>query len=90
MNSITSSNPSEWYSILWSVEATTEAEVIALVQRSREQQKHWSDTLLDERVWYLREVYDACMLQKETIARSVAEEMGMPIRLGKRWGSVWT
>ncbi|MBP9779997.1 aldehyde dehydrogenase [Candidatus Gracilibacteria bacterium] len=83
MNSIISTNPSDGYSVLGSVEATTEAEIITLVQRSREQQKHWSDTLLVERVGYLREVYDACTLHKEDIALSVAEEMGMPIRLAR-------
>lgn len=83
MTDIPSNNPSDGYKILGSVTSTTEVEVAILVQQSREKQKEWADTPLAMRVNYLREVYEKCTLQKESIARSVAEEMGMPIKLAR-------
>lgn len=38
---------------------------------------------LSERVLKLRELYSTFVLQKEEIAKSVSEEMGMPIKLAR-------
>ncbi len=77
---IPSTNPSYNYSIIWEKEATTESELIQILEYSKQAQKEWKRIPLEKRVIYLREVYWEFEKQKEALAKSIAEEMGMPIR----------
>jgi succinate-semialdehyde dehydrogenase/glutarate-semialdehyde dehydrogenase len=83
MTTIASTNPSDNYKTIWTVESHTEEEVIFLVEQARKEQMKWAETPISERVRLLREVHDAFVAQKEVLARSVAEEMWMPIRLAR-------
>ena len=80
---IPSTDPSDDFRLLGSVESTTPEEIHTLVEEAHRAEKSWWHTSLLERVSLLREVYDACVLEKESLARSVASEMGMPIRTAR-------
>ena len=83
MTRIYSTNPSDNYATIWFVESHTETEVVDIVNNAKNAQKSWSQVTLAERVNMLREVYELFLSHKEKIAQSVAEEMGMPIRLAR-------
>ena len=83
MKSISSTNPSDNYTLLGSVESTPFSAVDEMVRRSHLAAKSWSHTSLTARITYLREIYDALVLAKESLAHSVSQEMGMPIRIAR-------
>lgn len=83
MSVIISTNPSAWYARIGSLESSSESEIKHLVQRAKDAQKNWAALPLCKRVSLLRSVYDACLSQKEALAKSVAREMGMPIKLAR-------
>lgn len=80
---IFSTNPAENYSVLGSVESHTETEIIAIVDQATVAQIDWSMLPISERVRILRDLYDTFVSEKETIAQSVSQEMGMSIRLAR-------
>lgn len=80
---ITSTNPSDNYTVLGSVRVTSESEIIKIVARAKQVQKEWSEKSIEDRIFYLRELYESFVAQKESIAQSVAIEMGMPIKLAR-------
>ena len=83
MSYITSANPSESQSIIGTVESSTVSEIQDAVDRARIAYTSWSHKTVSERVILLREVYDSIVEHKESLAQSVATEMGMPIRLAR-------
>ncbi len=83
MTSIDSTNPSRNYTLIDSVEVTTEREIIEKVEKAQIAFKKWAYITISERVSLLRTVYEKCRAQKEILAQSVASEMGMPIRLAR-------
>lgn len=80
---ITSTNPSDNYAVLGSVRVTSESEIVKIVARAKQVQKEWSEKSIEDRIFYLRELYESFVSQKEPIAQSVAIEMGMPIKLAR-------
>jgi succinate-semialdehyde dehydrogenase/glutarate-semialdehyde dehydrogenase len=80
---ITSTNPSDHYTPLGSIETTSPAEITTIVAQAHRSQILWADMPVIERVRLLRELYNRFASQKETIATSIATEMGMPIRLAR-------
>jgi succinate-semialdehyde dehydrogenase / glutarate-semialdehyde dehydrogenase len=56
---------------------------MATIAAAREAFPSWSHMPVSERVTVLREVYDAILASKETLAQSVSAEMGMPIKLAR-------
>ncbi len=87
MTSIVSTNPSDKYIELGFVESTSETEIISIIEQAKKAQWIWADMPLSERVLKLKELYSTFVLQKEEIAKSVSEEMGMPIKLAR--DEVW-
>jgi succinate-semialdehyde dehydrogenase / glutarate-semialdehyde dehydrogenase len=83
MSYIISTNPSQGYKEIGSVLVTSESEIVTLVEQSRSAQKKWGLMSVTERVSLLRDAYEKCMLSKEILARSISNEMGMPIRLAR-------
>lgn len=83
MSTIESTNPSDDYILLGSIESTSESEIIAFVEKAKITQKEWASRQVSERVRLLRKVYDRSLEKKEMLSQSVATEMGMPIRLAR-------
>jgi len=83
MTLISSTNPSLDFTLIDSVESTSESDIPRIVQNAQEAHKVWKNTPLNERIFFLREIYDSFVQQKEILAQSVAIEMGMPIRLAR-------
>lgn len=83
MTILKSTNPSDSYAILGSVESTSESEIIEIVTKAKQVQESWSEKTIQDRISLLRELYDAFVLEKESIAHSISTEMGMPIRLAR-------
>jgi succinate-semialdehyde dehydrogenase/glutarate-semialdehyde dehydrogenase len=83
MPCISSTNPSLAYIVLGDVESSTPEQVVTTIETAREAFSSWSHTPVIDRVRVFREVYDAIVEHKEILARSVAEEMGMPIRYAR-------
>ncbi len=80
---IDSTNPSKNYALIGSTEATSEWEIIERVRQSRIAFKTWAYMPISQRVSYLRWIYEKCRDQTETLAHSIACEMGMPVRLAR-------
>lgn len=80
---IHSTNPSLDFVPLGSVESTPESEIVRIVDYSKKIQKDWADTPIKKRIALLRNLYEDFVSAKESIAKSVASEMGMPIRLAR-------
>jgi succinate-semialdehyde dehydrogenase/glutarate-semialdehyde dehydrogenase len=80
---INSTNPSANYTLLGSVESTSISDIEKIVTRAKQVQKEWSSISLIYRIDALRELYHTFVLQKESIAQSIATEMGMPIKLAR-------
>jgi acyl-CoA reductase-like NAD-dependent aldehyde dehydrogenase len=83
MTHIISTNPSKNYEPIGSVEVTSDSDITLLVEQSRSAQKNWGYMSVADRVSLLRGVYDGFVTSKETLAHSVAGEMGMPIILAR-------
>jgi succinate-semialdehyde dehydrogenase / glutarate-semialdehyde dehydrogenase len=83
MSLIISTNPADYYAPLGSIESSSLSEITQVVAQAHRSQVLWADMLVTERVRLLRELYDRFASQKETIATSIATEMGMPIRLAR-------
>lgn len=83
MSTIESTNPSDDYMLLGSIESTSESEIIAFIEKAKITQKEWASREVSERVRLLRKVYDRSLEKKEILSQSVATEMGMPIRLAR-------
>ncbi len=79
MTKIISTNPSN-NSILWTIISTSNEEIHKSVQEAKRSQELWSNRSIDERIIYLKELYDDFTQKKEIIAQSISAEMGMPIR----------
>ena len=80
---ITSTNPSDHYAPLGSIESTSPSEIETIVTQAHRAQILWADMAVAERVRLLRALYDTFAGQKEMLATSIANEMGMPIRLAR-------
>lgn len=83
MTIIQSTNPSENYTLIGSVESTSESDIVVLVEQAKVVQKWWAWLEVSQRVKSLRKVYDRSLEKKEILSQSVATEMGMPIRLAR-------
>jgi succinate-semialdehyde dehydrogenase / glutarate-semialdehyde dehydrogenase len=83
MSLITSTSPSDHYAPLGSIESSSPAEITRVVAQAHRSHILWADMPVAERVRLLRELYDIFSRQKETIATSIATEMGMPIRIAR-------
>lgn len=83
MTLIPSTNPSLDFTLIGSVESTPESDTPFIIQNARNAHPIWKNTHLTERVFFLREIYNTLVTQKEILAQSVAIEMGMPIRLAR-------
>lgn len=82
MAEILSYSPSD-NSLLWKVKVTPSSEIEDIVFRAHDAFPLWKKKSLWERREILRGVYTLFIEKKEDIARSVASEMGMPIRLAR-------
>ena len=83
MTLISSTNPSLDFALIDSVESTPESDIPIIIENARKAHPIWKNTPLNERIFFLREIYDSFVQQKEILAQSVAIEMGMPIRLAR-------
>lgn len=83
MTNIISTNPSDSYISLGSIESTPETDIPLIIENSRKAHSIWKNTHLSERISVLQEVYNSFVNQKEILAQSVATEMGMPIKLAR-------
>ncbi len=82
MSEILSYNPSN-NALIGSYEATSPTEIEDLVLQSRDAFSLWKKTSLTKRIEILRALYHAFVEKKEELAKSVASEMWMPIKLAR-------
>ena len=80
---IASTNPSDNYALLWTVESSSPEEIHVKLAIARDAQKSWKILSVEDRVHTLRALYHHFVHEKENIAESIAAEMGMPIRLAR-------
>ncbi len=80
MTRISSTNPSTNYTIIDSVEMTDPDHLSMIVSQARTAQSFWRDISIEKRVEILRTTYHECDLARESLAMSIAWEMGMPVR----------
>lgn len=59
---------------------TSEENLTKILQDAKEASESWKRSTLDSRITILRGLYDAFDSRREDIAKSIAQEMGMPIR----------
>ena len=75
MTLISSTNPSLDFTLIGSVESTPESDIPLIIQNTRIAHPIWKNIPLTERVFFLREIYNTFVTQKEILAQSVATEM---------------
>lgn len=80
MSFLSSSNPSLGYTEIGKVTTTPAEQLHEIVEKAKEAQEIWKNESIETRVKHLREVYSLFDAKREDIARSIALEMGMPIR----------
>lgn len=81
MNTLVSStNPSLWYKEIGTIESTSEDQIKEIISKAKKTQNEWKQYTIDERVAFLKEVYDLFVVNKEKLSQSLSEEMWMPIR----------
>ena len=83
MTHILSTDPSLDFALIGSVAPTPHADIVSAVEISRIAGKDWSHLPISTRVWALRSVYALCVSEREILARSVAREMGMPVKFAR-------
>ncbi len=83
MSRISSTNPSDNYNIIGFVESTSESTIVEMVAISKKAGWMWCEKSLKDRINLLQDLYTRFLVKKEMIAQSVAQEMGMPIRLAR-------
>lgn len=79
MTEIVSTNPSRGNTPLGTKESTSQEDIKYIVREAHRAQSLWKHTTISERVKHVREIYDGLEHARETIAKSIAWEMGMPI-----------
>lgn len=80
MEFITSTNPSDNFSLIDTVPVTTEDEILEKVQRARMSQFSWAKFDLSKRLNILRGLHAIFEENKDKLAELTALEMGMPIK----------
>jgi acyl-CoA reductase-like NAD-dependent aldehyde dehydrogenase len=65
--------------VFCTVEATSDAELEAILKKMRAAQQAWRDSSMDERVRACREFVDAFRAMKESIALDLTRQMGKPL-----------
>lgn len=80
---IASTNPSDSYSLLWTIEASSIEEITVKLAIARDAFKSWKTISVEDRVQTLRALYHRFVQEKENLAESISSEMGMPIRLAR-------
>ena len=80
MSALQSTNPSENYTLIGSVEPTSSNVLPEIIEQSKQAQKSWKNIPLTERMKLLDGLYHLFESEKESLAHIVALEMGMPIR----------
>jgi succinate-semialdehyde dehydrogenase / glutarate-semialdehyde dehydrogenase len=80
MSLITSTNPSRGGSVIDTIESTDPTKLPDIVVHAHEAQSHWSELSIERRVEILDVVYHECEDSRESLAYSIAREMGMPVR----------
>jgi succinate-semialdehyde dehydrogenase / glutarate-semialdehyde dehydrogenase len=80
MTSIISTNPSLDYESIWNIEMTGSDALSAIVSEAHQAKKLWGNIPVSDRVSYLRNTYEVFDTEREIIAKSISQEMGMPIR----------
>ena len=58
-------------------------EIISIVENARIVQKSWRQESISERISGLRKIYELMQEQKEILAQSVTQDMGMPIKFAR-------
>jgi succinate-semialdehyde dehydrogenase/glutarate-semialdehyde dehydrogenase len=76
---IVSTNPGKNYEVLGELEAATEADVLAVINRAREVQPAWAALSLAERSEKIESFMKVCQAHSEEIASIMSQEMGKPI-----------
>jgi succinate-semialdehyde dehydrogenase/glutarate-semialdehyde dehydrogenase len=77
---IKSYNPSLHSTLIGKMCVTSEENLTKILQDAKEASESWKRSTLDSRITILRVLYDAFDSRREDIAKSIAQEMGMPIR----------
>jgi acyl-CoA reductase-like NAD-dependent aldehyde dehydrogenase len=80
MTSISSTNPSRANSLIGSIEITPIDHLEQIISEAKNAQKNWKNHSVRERSQILKLVYTACVNEREKLEKSIAQEMGMPIR----------
>lgn len=83
MTLINSTNPSIGHIIINSIESSTPDEVQEIVLWAKKALDSWSSISITERIAHLQEIYAEIAENRELLAKSVATEMGMPIKLAR-------
>lgn len=86
---IISTNPSNNYEFLWEVEVNSLEEIKEKIKFSIIAQKKWEWIDLKSRIKYLTDVYSIFATNKEKIAKSISEEMWMPISQSRDEVAYW-
>ena len=80
MTLLSSTNPSDNYSVIDSIEVTPPEALPQIIDIARVALDSWRYTALSERIVLLQEVYDIFDIAREDIASILSREIGMPIR----------
>src|SRR5687768_18398769 len=70
--------------VMGRVPAGTEKDIDAAVAAARAALDGWSRTALDKRAGYLQKVSDGLKARADELAKLIAQEVGMPIKLSGR------
>ena len=65
------------------VSYSNQEEIIEAVQSAKIAQKEWKNISISKRIEFLRSLYDLMLHEKENLAQSVSNDMGVPIKLAR-------
>lgn len=78
---LASTNPSRNYEVLGTAEMTSRAQVLTIVENAKKAQTIWAALPLAQRIEYMGKIADHLEKNSEELARRMAMEMGMPIKM---------
>ena len=76
---IVSLNPSLNYEVIGEIDSSTNHEIDVKIANARKAQQKWSELSVNERVLFLKKLYQAFVTKKNDICSIIAQEVGMPI-----------
>lgn len=71
-------NPAN-HEVLGTVEITPEGKIEDIIKKGKEVFNNWKATSLEERLQYVRNLYEKIKKKRDSLAESISKEMGMPI-----------